>query len=72
MLAQCPVCPKADKAGVTRPWASWKRRTFWAWAGASVASPVKSAMMMIRRSLQRHRNDFDGSQFSRGADFSRQ
>jgi hypothetical protein len=35
-----------------------------------VASPVKSAMMMIRRSLQRHRNDFDGSQFSCGADFS--
>src|SRR5262249_49563173 len=28
MSAQCPVCPKADKAGVTRPWASWKR-TSW-------------------------------------------
>src|SRR5262249_26999476 len=32
---------------VTRPWASWKR-TSWASAGASVASVVKSAMVMSR------------------------
>jgi len=32
---------------VTRPWASWKR-TACALAGASVASVVRSAMVMIR------------------------
>ena len=37
---------------VTRPARSWKR-TSWAWAGASVVSVVKSAMVMIRVGRER-------------------